>query len=109
MGYTTYKMKDYTKYFLQTHRFKYSSYLSDYGDEVYVYKFPLISHNRIPTIECEISVSTMTGITNVNVYKAGTKELYPAYYDRQFGKYAIIGFIDKKITKKLKDLGVEAT
>ena len=102
----TYKIKDYSKQFLQKHRFRYNSYLSEYGDEVYTYKFPLISYNKTTTIECEISVSTMTGIVNVNVYNAGTRELYASYYNREFGKYEIIKSIDIKVEKKLKELGI---
>lgn len=103
----TYKIKDYSKQFLQKHRFRYSSYLSDYGDEVYTYKFPLISYNKTTTIECEISVSTMTGVVNVNIYNAGTRELYASYYNREFGKCELIKSIDMKIDKKLKELGIE--
>ena len=103
----TYKIKDYSKQFLQKRRFRYSGYLSDYGDDVYTYKFPLISYNKTTTIECEISVSTMTGIANVNVYNAGTKELYASYYNREFGKCEILKSIDMKIDKKLEELGIE--
>lgn len=102
-----YIIKDYTKNFLQKNRFRYSHYLSDYCDEIYSYKFPLLSHNKAATLECEISVSANTGIVNVNVYKAGTKELYPAYYNRYFGRYIIMKILDKKIGKKLKELGIE--
>lgn len=101
----TYKIKDYSKQFLQKHRFRYNSYLSDYSDEVYTYKF-LVSYNKTTTIECEISVSTMTGIVNINVYNAGTRELYASYYNREFGNYEIIKSIDIKIEKKLKELGI---
>jgi len=107
MGNVTYKMNDYSKEFLQKHRFRYNSYLSDYGDEIYTYKFPVSSYNKTTTIECEISVSTMTGIVNVNVYNAGTRELYASYYNRVFGKCQIIKSIDIKIDKKLKELGIE--
>lgn len=107
MGCITYKIRDYSKQFLQKHKFRYNSYLSDYSDEVYTYKFPLISYNKITTIECEISVSTMTGVTNVNVYNAGTRELYASYYDRDFGKCEIVKSIDIKIESKLKELGIE--
>lgn len=103
----TYKIKDYSKQFLQKHRFRYSSYLSEYGDEVYTYKFPLLSYNKVTTIECEISVSTITGVVNINVYNAGTKELYTSYYNREFGKCELIDSIDMKIEKKLKELGIE--
>ena len=103
----TYKIKDYSKEFLQKHRFRYSSYLSEYGDEVYTYKFPLISYNKTTTTECEISVSTITGVVNINVYNANTRELYSSYYNREFGKSKLIESIDMKIGKKLKELGIE--
>lgn len=103
----TYKIKDHSKQFLQKHRFRYSSYLSEYGDEIYTYRFPLITYSKITTIECEIAVSVTTGVVNVNVYNTGTKELYSSYYDREFGNCELIKSIDIKIEKKLKELGIE--
>lgn len=102
-----YKIKNCSKEYLQSHKFRYCRYLSEYCDEVYVYKFPLVSYDKIITIECEISVSTMTGIVNVNVYKAGTRELYSSYYNREFGKCKILKSIEAKIHRKLKELGIE--
>lgn len=107
MGQIIYKMKNYSKEFLQKHKFTYCRYLSEYGDEIYVYKFPLIYYDKITTIECEISVSTMTGVVNVNVYKAGTRELYSSYYNREFGKCEFLKSIDIKIGSKLKELRIE--
>lgn len=108
MGQVIYKIKDYSKDFLLKHKFKYSSYLSEYGDDVYTYKFPLIYSIKIPVIECEISVSAVTGVVNLNIYKAGTKELYPPYYDREYGNYKnILKLIDTKINRKLKELGIK--
>lgn len=108
MGQVIYKMNNYSKEFLQKHKFKYSSHLSEYVDEIYTYKFPLIYSIKIPVIECEISVSTETGVVNVNVYKAGTREVYPAYYNKEYGNYKnIIRVIDTKINRKLKELGIE--
>ena len=107
MGNITYKIRDYSKAFLQKHKFKYNSYLSDYSDEIYTYKFPIISYNKTTTIECEIAVSVMTGAVNVNVYNAGTRELYTQYYNREYGKYEIMKSIDSKINNKLKELGIE--
>lgn len=108
MGQVIYKMKDYSKEFLQKHKFRYSSYLSEYGDDVYTYKFPLIYSIKTPVIECEISVSTSIGMVNVNVYKAGTKELYPSYYNKEYGNYkSVMRLIDIKINRKLKELGIE--
>ncbi len=107
MANATYKIKNYSKDFLQKHKFRYSNYLSEYGDDVYTYKFPLIFYNQTVTIECEISVSLSTGIVNVKVYNSGTKDLYASYYNREFGNYQIIKSIDIKIDKKLKELGIE--
>ena len=102
-----YKIQDYSKSYLQNHGFKYSSYLSDYVDEIYTYRFPLISYNKVVTISCEIAISTTTGMVNVNVLNGNTRELYASYYDREYGNYEIIKLIDIKINNKLKELGIE--
>lgn len=102
-----YRIKDHSKEFLQKHKFRYSSYLSECGDEVYTYKLPLAEYNKATTIECEIDVSAVTGIVNVNVYNAITRGLYAFYYDRDFGNCELLNSIDKKIDNKLKELGIE--
>lgn len=112
MASVTYKIKDCSKQFLQNHKFRYNSYLSECRDEIYTYKFPLVSYNTISnskmtTVECEISISTITGRVNVNVYNAGTRELYAQYYNREFGDCELLKSIDTKINKKLNELGIE--
>lgn len=107
MASVTYKIRDYSKEFLQKRKFRYSSYLSEYGDEVYTYRFPLSVYGRTATIECEIAVSLTTGIANVNVYNAGTKDLYASYYNREFGNCEILKSIDAKIENKFKELGIK--
>ena len=102
-----YKIQNYSKSYLQNHGFKYSPFLSDYADEVYTYRFPLISYNKTTTISCEIAVSTTTGMVNVNVLNGTTRELYASYYDREYGNYEIIKLFDIKINNKLKELGIE--
>lgn len=103
----TYKISNYSKEFLQNHRFRYNSYLSEYGDEIYTYKFPVVTYNKSTTIECEINVSIISGAVNVNVYSVGTKELYAPYYNREFGYYKLLKSIDSKIENKLKELSIE--
>lgn len=99
---------NYTKEHLSKLGFRYSRFLSDLGDEVYTYRFPVATYNNRPTLECEIAVSTMTGVININVYNTGTRELYAPYYDREFGHYdEIIKAIDIKIKNKLKELGIK--
>lgn len=107
MASVTYKIKDYSKEFLQKHKFRYSSYLSEYGDEIYTYKFPLVFYNKTVTIECEIAVSLITGSVNINVYNAGTRELYSSYYNREYGNCELLESIDMKIDNKLEELRIE--
>lgn len=107
MANVIYKINNCQKDFLQNHKFRYNEYLSEYDDEVYTYKFPLISNNKTATIECEISLLLTTGVVNVNVYNAGTKELYAPYYNREFGNYELLRTIDMKIDNKLKELWIE--
>lgn len=102
-----YGIQDYSKEYLIGHGFKYSRYLSDLGDDIYTYKFPLITYNKMTMIESEIAVSTITGIVNVNVLNCTTKDLYASYYDREYGNYEIIKLMDIKINRKLKELGIE--
>lgn len=104
-----YEIQNYSKEYLIGHGFKYSRYLSDLGDDIYTYKFPLITYNKMATIECEIAVSATTGMININVYNAGTKELYASYYNREYGNCEIIKLMDIKINKKLKGLGIKKT
>ena len=107
MGRITYKMKDYSKQYLQSKGFRYNRTLSDSSEEIYTYRFPLISYNKITTIECEISVSITTGMVNINVINSSTRELYASYYNREYGNFEIVKLIDTKISKKIKELGIE--
>lgn len=103
----TYKIKNFSKDFLQKNKFRYNSFISEFGDEIYTYVFPLIFYKKTVTIECEIAVSVTTGIANVKVYNTGTKELYASYYNREFGDCELLKSIDIKIDKKLEELGIE--
>ena len=47
MGCVIYKMKNYSKEFLLNHKFRYSSHLSEYVDEIYIYKFPVVYYKNI--------------------------------------------------------------
>ena len=95
---------NYTKEHLTILGFKYNRYLSDLGDEVYTYKFPVSTYNSHPTLECEIAVSTINGVVNINVFNAQTRELYPSYYNREYGYNKILANIDTKTSKELERL-----
>lgn len=103
----TYKMKDYSKQHLQSKGFRYNRTLSDSSEEIYTYRFSLISYNKTTTIECEISVSITTGMVNINVINSSTRELYASYYNREYGNFEIVKLMDTKISKKIKELGIE--
>ena len=103
----TYKMSNHTKDNLISKGFKYNRYLSDILEETYTYRFPLILYKNSPTIDCAVSVSTISGIVNINVINTSTKDLYPAYYNREYGNSEIIKVIDNKIANKLKRLGIK--
>lgn len=62
MASVTYKIRDYSKEFLYKHKFRYCSFLSEYGDEVYTYRFPLNTYSKMTTIECEIAVLLTTRV-----------------------------------------------
>ena len=102
-----YKIKDCSKQYLQSKGFRYNRILSDSSEDIYTYRFPLVLYNKTSTIECEISVSIITGIVNINVINSSTKELYASYYNREYGNFEIIRLIDTKISKKMKELGIE--
>ena len=105
----TYIMSNYSKKFLLDNGFRFNRNLSDSTEEIYTYRFPLISYNKIATIECEISVSATTGMVNINVINSSTRELYASYYNREYGNCEIIKLMDIKINKKLKGLGIKKT
>lgn len=105
----TYTMANHSKKFLQDNGFRFNRNLSDSTEEIFTYRFPVISYKTTTTIECEISVSSLTGITTIDVLNANAKELYASYYNREFGNYEIIKIIDMKIKKKMNELGIEET
>ena len=107
MDRVTYTMKNHSKKFLSDNGFRFNRSLSDSTEEIYTYKFPVVSYNKTVTIECEISVSVTTGILNINVINSNTRELYASYYNREYGDYEIIKVIDMKIKKKMNELGIE--
>lgn len=103
----TYIMKNVSKQNLLRGGFQYSQFLSDFADEVYTYKFPLLVYRKNIIVECEMAVSLLTGIVNVNVYAFGTRELYAPFYDREYGAYGTVKEMDAKIRYKMKCLGIE--
>ena len=102
----TYIISNHSKKFLLDNGFKFNRNLSDSTEEIYTYRFPLVSYKKSTVIECEISVSVNTGTTNISVINTSTKDLYCAYYNREYGKSEVVKSIDAQINKKLKGLGI---
>lgn len=109
MDRVTYIISNYSKKFLQDNGFRFNRNISDATEEIYTYRLPLISYNKVTTIECEIHVSATSGMVNINVINSSTRELYASYYNREYGDYEIMKFIDNKINRKIEELGIEKT
>ena len=102
----TYIMSNHSKKFLLDNGFRFNRNLSDSTEEIYTYRFPVVSYKKSTVIECEISVSVNTGITTVSVINTSTKDLYCAYYNREYGRSEVVKSIDTHVNKKLKGLGI---
>lgn len=81
--------------------FKYSH---DY--ECYIYLFPIIYYNKIPTVWCRVRYYRLDNSLEYDIIKT-SGELLAIYHDREFGnaqKY--IKKIDNIIRKKFKTMGI---
>lgn len=96
-----------TKQDLYNKGFHYNSLLSDDHEDWFTLKFPVLFYKNKPTVECEIAVEPESGICVINVFNANTREIYVPYYNHDFGRYITIKIIEKKISNKLKALGIE--
>ena len=102
-----YIKKYITRDWLYSNNFRYNRAYSTDKESVYSQRFIVSRYLGIPILECEILVYYPEGLVKVNVYKAGTREKYPAFYDRDYGVNTLINNIDTKISKKLKNLNIE--
>ena len=102
-----YIKKYITRDWLYSNNFRYNRMYSTDKEAVYSQRFIVSRYLGIPILECEILVYYPEGLVQVNVYKAGTREKYPAFYDRDYGKNKSVDAIDNKISKKLKKLNIE--
>lgn len=102
-----YIMKNASRQNLQREGFRYSQFLSDFVDEVYACRFPLLVYRKSIMVECEIAVSLLTGIANINVFDVGTRELYAPFYDREFGAYETVREMDSEIRRQMECLNIE--
>ena len=104
-------MKDYSKENLERLGFRPSSYLSNYEETYYVYRFTVYRYRYIPTIEADIIVRLEDGEVSIDVFDKNTHGKYAAWYCRNvlgyFGENRVVEEIDRLIAKKLKQLGIK--
>ena len=75
----------------------------DVSMEDYVYEFPVYKSNKKVSLICKLCVDDETGKILLNVYDINGN-LYPSFYNREYGKSKIVSIIDKNIESKLKEL-----
>lgn len=102
-----YIKKYVTRDWLYANGFRYNRTYSIDNNAVYSQRFIVSRYLGIPMLECEILVHYPEGLVQANVYKSGTREKHPAFYNRDYGKNELIGTIENKISKKLHKLGIE--
>ena len=97
-----YVKKNVTKDWLIKNDFKFNRYYSTKEDSIYTYRFSVGE-----SLECELFMFVPDGKVLVNVYKAGTRDKYPAFYFNEYGKWdKILSSIHNKIDTKIKQLGI---
>lgn len=73
----------------------------------YTHRFPVIKHNFITTLECEITIMGDSGDVIINVYDMN-RSLYAPFYNVEFGDFSpVLTKINKRINQELKRLGVK--
>lgn len=88
--------------------FHYNKLMSDTESSIYSLRFPVLKYNKIPTLECELSVELQTGDIIINVFNGGTNEIYPPFYNNEYGNYdKLLHTINKAIEKELRKIGAK--
>lgn len=101
-----YKLKT-TKDDLYNKGFHYNKLMSDESSDCYSLRFPVHKYKKTTVLECEVTVELQTGNVIINVFNAGTNDIYVPYYNREYGKYEILDTINATIKKQLKKFGVK--
>lgn len=78
----------------------------DYELGDYVLKFTVYKYGKIPLIFCKLGIDEETNIIWHCVCDANNN-LYTPYYNHEYGKNSIVPNIERKIKKKLKELGAK--
>lgn len=97
----------FSKQDLYNKGFRYNTYLSNNHEDWYTLRFPVLFYDNKPTVEAEFAIELRDMVYRLNVYNVNTRDLYIPYYNNDFGKYTTIKMIERRIKKKLTDLGVK--
>ena len=76
----------------------------DYELDDYVYKFPVYRYGRIPVLFCKLGFYEETNNIWFNIYD--NNGLYIVYYNREYGKNAILSEIEEAISTEFNKIGV---
>ena len=106
MGECKYKLKT-TKDELYKKGFSYNKTMSDNVIDCYSTRFWALKHNKVPTVDCELTVELQTGNVLINVYNHGTNDIYVPYYNNEYGKYKTLDIINESIQGYIKRLGIK--
>lgn len=101
-----YKLKA-TKDELYKKGFYYNKSMSDDGLDCYSIRFWVLKYNKIPTVDCELTVELQTGNVLINVYNHGTNDIYVPYYNQEYGNYKTLDIIENEIQNYIKRLGIK--
>ena len=101
-----YKLKT-TKDELYKKGFSYNKFISDNETDCYSTRFWVLKHNKVPTVDCELTIELQTGKVSINVYNHGTNDIYVPYYNNEYGKYKTLEMINDAIQNYIKRLGIK--
>lgn len=96
-----------TKDELYKRGFSYNKLMSDDNFDCYSIRFGALRYNKIPTVDCELTVELQSGKVFINVYNHGTNDIYIPYYNNEHGKYRTLDTIEESINNCIKRLRLD--
>lgn len=100
-----YIKKNLSHSWLKQNNFRYSQIFSDSDINAYTYRFPIYKYGTSVILECELVMYEDTGEVRIDVYDNNRNKYAPFYYDSKVHDNFITK-LDKKIKRKLKELGI---
>lgn len=82
--------------------FRYKRSMSERGESVYEYVFPVYRYHTAIVLECRLLVISETGELTIDIFDSGSHGMYaPWYYDESGIHSKIIEVINNNIKKEL--------